>query len=195
MSDRRAKHILLAGTGGGVGTTTTTALLFTALAANGAPAPELLDHTGGELGLRLTAGDEVPAVDPSLTLHDFGPHAFWAARDALGSPDAFVVVTTAATPAGIAAAERFLAEVRSVHGAGGLRRVIVAAVAVFGRHRIGPLVERLHDSYGRRLVVVVPQDLALAAGGRVPQNRLRPDTRRAQGDLASLLRERLSTHR
>jgi hypothetical protein len=39
----------------------------------------------------------------------------------------------------------------------------VAAVAVFGRHRIGPLVERLHDSYGRGLVVVVLQDLARAA--------------------------------
>jgi len=192
--ERRAKHVLLAGTGGGVGTTTTTALLFTALAVDGV-APELLDHTGGELGLRLTAGDEVRSVDATLTLHDLGPHAFWAARDALASPDAFVVVTTAATPAGLAAAERFLAEVRSVHGSGGLRRVLVAAIGVFGRHRVTRLVERLHDTYGRRLVVVIPQDVALASGGRVPQNRLRPDTRRAQGELAALLRERLSTHR
>ncbi|KPG85583.1 hypothetical protein [Frigoribacterium sp. RIT-PI-h] len=58
----------------------------------------------------------------------------------------------------------------------------------------GALLDLLDDAsvFG---VVVVPRDPALAAGGRVPLNRLTRESRRAQGELVSYLRERLASHR
>jgi MinD-like ATPase involved in chromosome partitioning or flagellar assembly len=187
------QRVVIAGTAGGVGTTTVTALLFTAMSSGGVT-PQLFDRSGGELGIRLTAGDEAREVDLSVTLHDFGPNAFDAALDELERPDTIVLLVTAATPAGLASAERFLTAVRSRYSAGGIRRVLVAAVGVFGSHRVGSLVEKLHESFGHRTIVVIPRDVALAVGGRIPQNRLSAETRRAQTELASLLKGRLATH-
>ncbi|WP_143048740.1 hypothetical protein [Frigoribacterium sp. MCBA15_019] len=95
--------------------------------------PRLVDHSGGDLGSRLTGGDDAPRVDHELTLHDLGAHADGALIDLLDD------------------------------------------ASVFG--------------------VVVPRDPALAAGGRVPLNRLTRESRRAQGELVSYLRERLASHR
>ncbi|WP_396599631.1 hypothetical protein [Frigoribacterium sp. R86507] len=62
-----------------------------------------------------------------------------------------------------------------------------------GAHADGALLDLLDDAsvFG----VVVPRDPALAAGGRVPLNRLTRESRRAQGELVSYLRERLASHR
>lgn len=187
------QRVVVAGAAGGVGVTTVTALLFTAMSGSGTT-PQLFDRSGGELGLRLTAGDEAREVDQTVTLHDFGPNAFDAALDELERPDTIVLLVTAATPAGLSLAERFLSAVRERYAAGGVRRVLIAAVGVFGKHRVGGLVEKLHEAFGHRTIVVIPRDVALAVGGRIPQNRLSADTRRAQTELATLLKNRLATH-
>jgi hypothetical protein len=187
---RRTTMVEVAGTAGGVGTTTVAALLFAACSQDVLAAPQLYDHAAGELGLRLPEGDDVRLVNPGLRLHDCGAQA-GAAVERLSDPQTVLVLVTAATPAGCAAAERVLDEVVGRHGAPQLRRVLVAAVGVFGRHRIGAQLRALGDRVGTRSVILLPQDLSLAAGGRIPLVRLTTHTVRAQRQLASVLRERL----
>ena len=187
---RRPTTVHVAGTAGGVGTTTVAALLFAALSQDVLGAPQLYDHAAGELGLRLPEGDDVRLVHSGLALHDSGAHAA-AAVERLADPHAVLVLVAAATPAGCAAADRVLDEVVTAHGASPLRRVLVAVVGVFGRHRISPQLRALGDRVGTRSVILLPQDLSLAAGGRIPLVRLATYTVRAQRQLASVLRERL----
>jgi hypothetical protein len=185
MTDTTA-DILVAGTSGGVGATTVTALLFAAMTQDPRGAPLLLDHSAGELGLRLPDGDDVEKVDSRLTLHDLGPHAA-AAVPRLEDPRTLLILVAPATPAGCAVAQRVVGPVTGRQ----LRRVLVAAVGVFGGHRIGPRLQELGNKIGARSVILLPQDLALAAGGRIPTVRLATHTIRAQRQLASMLRERL----
>jgi hypothetical protein len=185
----RTTMVQVAGTAGGVGTTTVAALIFAALSQDVLGAPQLYDHAAGELGLRLPEGDEVRLVNPSLGLHDCGAHAA-AAVERLAVPDTVLVVVTAATAGGCAAADRVLDEIVARHGAGELRRVLVATVGAFGRHRIGSQLRALGDRVGTRSVILLPQDLSLAAGGRIPLVRLTTQTVRGQRQLASVLRER-----
>jgi hypothetical protein len=186
---RRTTMVQVAGTAGGVGTTTVAALIFAALSQDVLGAPQLYDHAAGELGLRLPEGDDVRLVNPDLGLHDCGAQAA-AAVERLADPQTVLVLVTAATPIGCAAADRVLDAVVSLHGAGRLRGVLVAAVGVFGRHRIGGQLRELGERVGRS-VIFLPQDLSLAAGGRIPLVRLATHTVRGQRQLASVLRERL----
>lgn len=187
---RRTTTVHVVGTAGGVGTTTVTALLFAALSQDVLGAPQLYDHAAGELGLRLPEGDDVRLVHPGLVLHDSGAHAA-AAVERLADPHAVLVLVTAATPAGCAAADQVLDEIVSAHGVSQLRRVLVAVVGVFGRHRVSSQLRALGDRVGSHSVILLPQDLSLAAGGRIPLVRLATYTVRAQRQLASVLRERL----
>jgi hypothetical protein len=187
---RRTTMVQVAGTAGGVGTTTVAALIFAALSQDVLGAPQLYDHAAGELGLRLPEGDDVRLVNPGLGLHDCGAQAA-AAVKRLANPHTVLVLVTAATAAGCEAADRVLDPVVSLHGAGQLRRVLIAAVGVFGRHRIGSQLRALGDRVGTRSVILLPQDLSLAAGGRIPLVRLTTHTVRGQRQLASVLRERL----
>jgi hypothetical protein len=184
------QQVVVAGTAGGVGTTTVTALLFAALSSGNRGAPQLLDHSAGELGLRLPEGDDVPRLDPHLALHDLGAHA-GTGVDRLTDPRIVLVVVAAATPAGCEAADRLLDAVVAEHGRSALRRVLVVAVGVFGRHRIGPTLRSLGERVGSRSVVLIPPDLSLAAGGRVPLVRLTTHTVRGQRQIASVLQDRL----
>ena len=186
---RRTTMVQVAGTAGGVGTTTVAALIFAALSQDVLGAPQLYDHAAGELGQRLPEGDEVRLVNPSLGLHDCGARAA-AAVERLADPETVLVVVTAATAGGCAAADRVLDEIVARYGAGQLRRVLVAAVGAFGRHRIGSQLRALGDRVGTRSVILLPQDLSLAAGGRIPLVRLTTQTVRGQRQLASVLRER-----
>ena len=186
----RSTMVQVVGTAGGVGTTTVAALVFAALSQDVAGAPQLHDHAAGELGLRLPEGDDVRLVNPGLGVHDCGAHAA-AAVERLADPHTVLVLVTAATPAGCAAAERVLDEVISRHSAAQLRRVLVVAVGVFGRHRISTQLRALGERVGTRSVILLSQDLSLAAGGRIPLVRLTTHTVRAQRQLASVLRERL----
>jgi hypothetical protein len=187
---RRTTMVQVAGTAGGVGTTTVAALIFAALSQDVLGTPQLYDHAAGELGLRLPEGDEVRLVNPGLGLHDCGAHAA-AAVERLADPHTVLVLVTAATPAGCAAADRVLDEIVTRHSANQLRRVLLASVGVFGRHRIGAQLRTLGDRVGTRSVILLPQDLSLAAGGRIPLIRLTTQTVGGQRQLASVLRERL----
>jgi hypothetical protein len=190
LAARRTTMVQVAGTAGGVGTTTVAALIFAALSQDVLGAPQLYDHAAGELGLRLPEGDDVRLVNPGLGLHDCGAQVA-AAMERLADPHTMLVLVTAATPVGCAAADEVLDAVVSRHGAGQLRRVLVAAVGVFGRHRIGSQLRALGDRVGTRSVILLPQDLSLAAGGRIPLIRLTTQTVGGQRQLASVLRERL----
>jgi hypothetical protein len=186
MIDTATAEVLVAGTSGGAGTTTVTALLFAAMSQDPAGAPRLRDHSAGELGLRLPDGDEVRSVNSALAIHDLGAHAVAAVRQ-LADPRTVVVLVAPATPYGCAAVARVVEPVNGRE----LRRVLIAAVGVFGQHRIGPRLQELGGKVGTRSVILLPQDLALAAGGRIPTVRLATHTVRAQRQLESVLRERL----
>jgi hypothetical protein len=166
--------VVVAGTAGGVGTTTIAALLFASFGT--AEAPRLLDHSGGELGLRLTGGDDVLAVSETVALHDLGPHAQARGLAALEHPRSLLVAVTGATPGGLVAAEDLLAGVKERYGQAGLVRTIVVASGAFGRRRVGAQVEAMMNSYGRRSVIVMPRDRALAGGGPRPGARSRGST-------------------
>jgi hypothetical protein len=105
-----SRRVVVAGVAGGVGTTTVTALLFTTL--SGDSSPRLVDHSGGDLGARLTGGDDAGRVDRSLSLHDLGAHADGALIDLLAEPDVFGVVVGPTTEAGTADVRRVLEKVR-----------------------------------------------------------------------------------
>jgi MinD-like ATPase involved in chromosome partitioning or flagellar assembly len=185
-----SRVIALSGTAGGVGTTTVAALLFSAFGQQG---PRLLDRSGGELGRRLTGGDDVPELSDEVTLHDLGPHASGRALDRLDDRRNLLIVVTAATPRGIVDAESVLGVVRERFGQAGLVRTIVTPVGVFGRARVSREVGLIQEQFGRRGVVTFPRDPVLAGGGRIPANRLSVETRRAQSRLLQAVRERLRT--
>ena len=187
-----ATRVVIAGTSGGVGTTTVTALLFDARRSEPQGAPRLFDHAGGDLGSRLAEGDDAPILHETVGLHDLGPHARVEGVALLADPSVILVVVAPATPAGCSAAEAVLADISARYSATGLSRTLVAFVGTFGRHRIAARVEQLQNRFGRRKVVVFAQDEFLAAGGRVPLARLSPASRRAQAELAAFLREVLS---
>lgn len=186
-----SRTVVLAGTAGGVGTTTVAALLFSAFST--VEGPRLLDHSGGELGQRLTGGDDVLALSEVLTLHDAGPHAAGRALERLEDPRTILVAVTASTPRGIQAADAVLGAVRERFDQRGVVSTIVVPVGVFGRARVPREIEALQQAYGRRRVVSFPRDPVLAGGGRIPANRLSAETRRAQQRLAHAVRERLRT--
>ena len=177
------------------GTTTVASLLFASLAGSTRGAPQLLDHSDGELGLRLPEGDEVIAIDQSCAIHDVGAHATSEGIDLLARPEVLLVVVAAATRGGVAVAERLLSTIKDQAGAGGLSRTLVVFVGVFGRHRIHRDTERLQDRFGRDRVTVLPQDAALAAGGRIPISRLSHHTRAVVAQLAKLVTERMALQR
>lgn len=179
--------ILVAGTAGGVGTTTVAALIFAAMAADELGAPLLLDHTAGELGLRLPDGDDVRLLNDRLALHDLGPHAH-VGVGRLAERENLLVLVAPATPVGCAAIGRLL---EPMEGQPRLQRLLVVLAGVFGRHRIAPQVAALGQRIGPRSVLVLPRDHALAAGGRIPTARLAAATVNAQHQLAGVLRERL----
>lgn len=187
----RPVELLVAGTGGGVGTTTVTGLLFATLSDRPAGPPELRDRSSGELGRRLAEGDDVPVLDRGLCLSDRGAHARRCGLEA--APSDVVILCAPATPLGAADAGRVLDAIEERHGSARLRRVIVVLVAAFGRHRLSLEVAGLREKVGTRSVVVFPCDLALATGGRIPLARLSIHTERAQRQLIAVLLERLRT--
>lgn len=179
--------ILVAGTAGGVGTTTVAALVFAAMVSDELGAPLLLDHAAGELGLRLPDGDDVRLLNDRLALHDLGPHAR-VGVGRLAERENLLVLVAPATPVGCAAVARLL---EPLDGQPRLQRLLVVLAGVFGRHRVGTQLAALGQRIGPRSVVVLPRDHALAAGGRIPTARLSTATVQAQRTLATVLRERL----
>lgn len=177
-----AQRVLVAGTAGGVGTTTVTALLFSSWMGR-AGAPQLADHTAGTLGLRLAEGDEAGRIDPGTVLIDAGAQAFTAGAE-VADPSARLILVTAATRLGCALAGRCLAEL----GDDPVARTVVVVNGGFGRHRIRRPARALTTDFpGLAGLVIIRADLALAAGGRIPLSRLTRHTRRAVDEVAGLV--------
>jgi len=180
-----ARRLLLAGTAGGVGTTTVTALLFSKLYESGA-APTLLDHTAGVLGARLPDGDQVRQLSDQLLLQDMGPHARHAGVAELTDPNTLLVVVSADTAVGALLAREVVDAVYRTHGVTGIARTVVVLVGVFGRRRVRRRVSALLTAPAPAGVVALPADPALAVGGRIPLSRLSPSTSRSVEPLLHL---------
>lgn len=181
------RRLLVAGTAGGVGTTTVAALLFAELREAG-DAPFLIDHTGGWLGPRIPGGDEVPALDHRFRLHDLGRNIGAAAVE-LRDPGAMLIMVTAATPLGRTLAAEELAMIRRP------AQVAVVQVECFGRRarRPVPLDQQTPEQQTQlRGQVLLPLDDVLAAGGRIPYNRLTRPTRQAVRRLIGIVRPDLA---
>ena len=181
--------VVVAGTAGGVGTTTVTALLFHALRQAVGSTPRLLDHTYGVLADRAPGWDALGPGDQGggrLRLHDLGRHALIAGTARLADPGMRLVVVSAATPIGCALAQQCVETVRRTHGATGLGSTVVVLTGVFGRHRIRRLVLELPETQLLG-IATIPDDLALAAGSRIQPDRLSRRTRDAVGLVASLV--------
>jgi len=180
------RRLLLAGTAGGVGTTTVTALLFSKLYESGTAAPTLLDHTAGALGARLPDGDEVRHLNIQLLLQDLGPHARPAGVAELADPNTLLVVVSADTAVGALLAREVVEAVYRTHGVTGTARTVVVLVGVFGRRRVRHRVSALLTAPAPAGVVALPADPALAVGGRIPLSRLSPATSRSLEPLLHL---------
>lgn len=187
-----AHHVAVAGTGGGVGCTTVTALMFSMLTNRTGRSPVLYDHSGGTLGARLPEGDEVLDLDTTVALHDLGPHAFGAGIELLNDPAALLIVVSPLTPAGANALDELVESVDARFGARGRKRVLGALTPVFGRHRMRGRLARLVDTHGPTAIVPFPADPALAAGGRIPLSRVSGGTRAAGRALTAELANRIA---
>jgi hypothetical protein len=199
MSDEAPRaegvRVVVAGTTGGVGTTTVAALLFDGMRARPLGAPQLLDHAGGDVGGRLPNGDEVSAVDPLVRLQDAGRHAARVGLDVLARPHDVLVVVAPRTSLGFADARALMAGVEEGTGVQGRRRTVLVLNAPFGPVRDADELEALRAAYERRGVHALPRDPALAVGGRIAMPRLGRPTRRAAHDLAAHVADLVSRHR
>jgi hypothetical protein len=188
-------RIVVCGTAGGAGTTTLAAILFDQLSRLSPTVPTLADHSTGTVGARLPRGDDASTLDTGLVLHDLGPHALGEGLDLLESPSIIAVIATANTPLGFAAVDEMLAAVRERYGQAGLARVTVVAVGTRGRFRTKRLAEALHLGYGRGIVHLIPYDLSLAGGGRIPVHRLTARTVKACDALGRRVLAAAAHHR
>ncbi|TFD86082.1 hypothetical protein [Cryobacterium serini] len=180
-------RIVLAGTAGGVGTTTLAALLFDRVSAVPGGVPTLADHTSGDLGARVARGDGALLIDQGLLLHDLGAHAGGEGLDLFESPSTLGVVVTANTPLGLFAAHRFLAAVRTRYGESGLARTTVVAVSTGRRAGTSRLVAGLRVAFGQEILVVLGHDVALAGGGPIAASRLNWRTVTSRDQIARRL--------
>jgi MinD-like ATPase involved in chromosome partitioning or flagellar assembly len=170
------RTVVVAGTAGGVGTTTVAALI-----ALVAPAVGLLDHTSGQLVARGAPRD--PLATSALVVHDLGAHALGRGAAALTAPDAIAVIVTAATPAGIADAAASLDALGPA-----ARTANLVVVESFGRHDVSGAVRGVRQRFDGLAVVTLAQDRALAAGGAIAPERTSLRTRHAIEQLVAALR-------
>lgn len=182
----RPRRILVAGTAGGVGTTTVAALLLGRFARTG-HAPVAVDRTAGEL---LRRGASRPqAEDRRFRLHDLGRNAD-AALGELKAPGGLGVLVTADTEVGVELALAAVHRNGSRRGApaGTADRVVIVLAEVFGPSRLRqPVISTLRGAPGVRGVVRFRHDDALAAGESINTARLSRGTTNAVGELAAQL--------
>lgn len=190
-----AVRVVVAGTAGGVGTTTVAALLFDGMRDRPLGAPRLLDVTGGVLGERLPRGDEVARVDDVVALQDAGRHAARVGLEVLERPHDLLVVVAPRSALGVRDASVLLDEVEQRTGTQGRRRTVLVLNAPFGPVRDAAVVEALRSRWERRGVHVLPRDPVLAVGGRIAVPRLAAPTRRGAHELAAHVADLAARHR
>lgn len=198
MTDAPAQddvRVVVAGTSGGVGTTTVAALLFDGIRTRPLGAPRLYDHAGGDLGGRLPHGDEVGSLDAIVSVHDAGRHAARIGLEVLDRPHDLLVVVAPRTPSGIADATEVMATIGDRTGTQGRRRTVLVLTAPFGPVRDAAVIDGLRSAYERRGVHALPRDPALAVGGRIATPRLSRPTRKAAHELAAQVADLIARHR
>lgn len=177
-------RIVVAGTAGGVGTTTVAAVLFEALRrASTVGAPVLYDHSGGDLGLRLPNGDDVSAIEDTVAVHDVGAHALRGGVEALASPADVLVVVTPATAAGLTDANAVLEAAASRFGRTASTRTLVVVNTASGSDLRRGDLDAFRVRHDHSTVLRLPADGALSIGGRIPSSRLGAATRRALAEF------------
>ncbi|WP_156109821.1 hypothetical protein [Cryobacterium sp. MLB-32] len=102
---------------------------------------------------------------------------------------------TANTPLGLLAVTDVLEGIRKRYGQAGLARVTVVCTSTFGRPRTRALVEAVHTTYGRGIILVVPHDPALAGPGRIATHRLHRRTVAACDLMARRIRTLIGLYR
>jgi hypothetical protein len=180
----RARTVVVAGTAGGVGTTTVAALVWDAVVRRGGT-PGASDHTEGSLAARLpAAASEAPSRGPSVTLHDLGAHA-------TGPGDVFrensAVLVTPASPAGLEAVRRVLRRLADLGDAGGPTAVVVVVTEPYGRPRADAVVRAVTGEHPTVSVVRLAADPALAGWGALRPAALMPSTRQSAEAIADRL--------
>lgn len=163
-----ARTIVIAGTAGGVGTTTVAALV-----SHQVQAVELLDHTSGNLVAR---GAVAAAAGSGYAVHDLGAHALGQGILSLTTPTAIPVIVTSSTLPGMTDAA---ASLRAIIGANPAASLILVVADVFGRHDVSAAARALRLEFGQVAIVFLPQDRALAAGGLIPLSRVSARSRQA----------------
>ena len=158
---RRTTTVHVAGTAGGVGTTTVAALLFAALSQDVLGAPQLYDHAAGELGLRLPEGDDVRLVHPGLALR------LWSSRC---SGRGAARGSARSVGAGLRR-PRWMLRLTGCWMRSSLLTVSASCVGFWSQWSgcsagtgLARSCEALGDRVGTRSVILLPQDLSLAAG-------------------------------
>jgi MinD-like ATPase involved in chromosome partitioning or flagellar assembly len=163
-----ARTIVVAGTAGGVGTTTVAALVSVQVQA-----VELLDHTSGNL---VSRGGSGSVSGSGYAVHDLGAHALGQGIASLIAPTAIPVIVTSSTIAGIADAT---ASLRAIVTANPAASPILVVADVFGRHDVSAAARALRIEFGQVTIVFLQQDRALAAGGLIAFDRVSARSRQA----------------
>ncbi|WP_422935430.1 hypothetical protein [Sinomonas sp. P47F7] len=172
----RGATVVVAGTAGGVGTTTVAALLVRALAERGAPVGAS-NHTLGGLGSRIVPGDLGDRPAP-LDVHDLGPHAL-TATELLLSETTVPVIVTRASSAGARAALRALERLAPDAA------LVVASTSP--RRRPDACLDAVLSQRPGTSAIALPYDDALALPGSLRPEGFAPSTRDAVRRLGDLL--------
>ena len=174
----RARTVVVAGTAGGVGTTTVAALVWDAVVRRGGT-PSASDHTEGALAARLPVHARGAAShDAALTVHDLGAHAT-GPGDVFRVPENSAVLVAPASPAGLEAIRRALHRLTALGDGGGPTSTVVVVTEPFGRPRADDVVRVVTGEHPGVSVVRLPADPALAGSGALRPADLLPSTLRA----------------
>jgi MinD-like ATPase involved in chromosome partitioning or flagellar assembly len=173
------RTVVVAGTAGGVGTTTVASLIALVVRASA-----LADHSSGQLVARGAPVD--PASPSGIAVHDLGAHAGGVGLESLAAASAIPVIVTSATAAGIADAATAL---RALVQLPGSRSPLLVVVETFGRNDVSAALRAARLEFGQTTIVVMQQDRALAPGGPITVERTSMRTRHTIERVARRIQE------
>jgi MinD-like ATPase involved in chromosome partitioning or flagellar assembly len=173
------KTVVVAGTAGGVGTTTVAALIALVVRASA-----LADHSSGQLAARGAPLDV--AAGSGLAVHDLGAHAGGIGLESLAAASAIPVIVTSATVAGVADAAAALATLVQLAPQ---RGSVLVVVETFGRNDIAAALRTARLDFALTTIVVLQQDRALAPGGPITVERTSQRTRNTIERVARRVQE------
>ncbi len=156
------RTLAIVGTGGGVGTTTLTALAFGGLRTHGQGSPMLYARPSAHLVERV-GSDEVAAINGDVAVWDAGVHTPESSAALLEAGGCVLTIAAPATALGVADVLRFLGTIAEL-GEDALGSVVVVLSQVNGPGRPAP-----SSTIPGSMVLRMPYDRVLARPGPVPQ--------------------------